>query len=99
MKILSLKRSHSASTFTGSICARQRGIKFRFSIFRLMLHRNLQYLHRKQIDTRKWDQCITNAANGLIYARSFYLDTMASNWDALVLGDYEAVMPLTWRKK
>jgi hypothetical protein len=24
---------------------------------------------------------------------------MADNWDALVLGDYEAVMPLTWRRK
>jgi hypothetical protein len=24
---------------------------------------------------------------------------MAGEWDALVLGDYEAVMPLTWRKK
>lgn len=24
---------------------------------------------------------------------------MAKNWDALVLNDYEAVMPLTWNKK
>jgi hypothetical protein len=60
---------------------------------------NLQYLQRKNIDTQKWDRCIGNAANGLIYARSFYLDNMATQWDALVLGDYEAVMPLTWRKK
>lgn len=63
------------------------------------MHRNLQYLHRKHIDTQKWDRCIGNATNGLIYARSFYLDSMATHWDALVLGDYEAVMPLTWRKK
>jgi hypothetical protein len=60
---------------------------------------NLQYLHRNQIDTTKWDQCIANAANGLVYAYSFYLDHMATQWDALVLGDYEAVMPLPWRKK
>ena len=39
------------------------------------------------------------ANNGLIYGYSFYLDTMAKNWDALVLNDYEAVMPLTWNKK
>lgn len=63
------------------------------------MYHNLQYLHRTQIDTQKWDQCITNAANRLIYARSFYLDNMATHWDALVLGDYEVVMPLTWRKK
>ena len=37
--------------------------------------------------------------NGLIYAYSFYLDTMAKHWDAFILNDYEAVMPLTWNKK
>lgn len=64
-----------------------------------MMHSNLQYLHRHQIDTVKWNQCIDNAANGLLYAHALYLDHMAGDWDALVLGDYEAVMPLTWRKK
>ena len=37
--------------------------------------------------------------NGLIYAESVYLDHMAANWHALILGDYEAVMPLTWKRK
>jgi hypothetical protein len=64
-----------------------------------MLHSALQYLHRNQIDTARWDRCIANAPNGLLYAYSFYLDHMSPQWDALVLGDYEAVMPLTWRKK
>lgn len=64
-----------------------------------MMPGNLQYLQRKHIDAQRWDQCITNAANGLLYAHSFYLDCMADNWDALVLGDYEAVMPLPWRRK
>src|SRR5580658_3606681 len=32
--------------------------------------------------------------------RAFYLDAMAAGqWDALVLDDYRAVMPLTWRSK
>jgi hypothetical protein len=60
---------------------------------------NIQYLLHKQIDKRKWDECIDNAPNGLIYGYSFYLDAMAKHWDALVLNDYEAVMPLTWNKK
>ena len=64
-----------------------------------MLPGNLQYLHRNQVDTVKWDQCINKAPNGLIYAFSFYLDHMAPGWSALVLGDYEAVMPLPVRKK
>ena len=51
------------------------------------------------IDKKKWDQCITTAVNRLIYSQSFYLDAMAGEWDALVLGDYIAVMPLTFKKK
>lgn len=61
---------------------------------------DIRYLHRKDIDTLKWDRCIDAAPNGLLYAHSFYLDHMtAGQWDALVLGDYQTVMPLTWRRK
>lgn len=59
----------------------------------------IRYLKHQDIDPAKWDACIERAANGLIYAYSFYLDHMSPNWDGLVLGDYDAVMPLTWRKK
>lgn len=66
----------------------------------------IQYLSNKEIDRSKWDRCIDGAVNGLIYVRSFYLDHMASHWDALVLckgtlqeNEYEAVMPLTWNSK
>jgi len=59
----------------------------------------IQYLTRSQIDTGKWDQCIDKAGNGRIYAYVVYLDTMSANWDALVLNDYEAVMPLTWNSR
>jgi hypothetical protein len=60
---------------------------------------NIQYLLHHQIDKKKWDECINQSLNRLIYAKSFYLDAMAANWDALVFNDYEAVMPLTWKKK
>lgn len=59
----------------------------------------IQLLSQNQIDKTKWDICIDQAPNGLIYAYSWYLDTMAKNWDALVYNDYELVMPLTWKKK
>ena len=59
----------------------------------------INYLTYSQINKTKWDACIDNADNGLIYAYTVYLDTMSKNWDALVLNDYEAVMPLTWNKK
>jgi hypothetical protein len=60
---------------------------------------DIRYLTRKEIDINKWDQCIGRAANGLIYARPFYLDAMVGHWSALVEGDYDRVMPLTWNKK
>ncbi len=60
---------------------------------------SIVYLTYRQIDKQKWEDCIKNSVNRLIYAQSFYLDAMAENWDALVLNDYEAVMPLTWKKK
>lgn len=59
----------------------------------------IQYLAHAQIDKAKWDECISRSPNGLIYGYSFYLDTMAAHWDALVYEDYQAVMPLTWKQK
>lgn len=60
---------------------------------------SIQYLPHEKIDKAKWDRCIDQAPNGLIYSYSFYLDNMAKHWDALVMDDYEIVMPLTWNKK
>ena len=60
---------------------------------------NINYVTNKDINKQKWDRCINASANGLIYAYSFYLDAMSKHWDALILNDYEIVMPLTWNKK
>lgn len=60
---------------------------------------SIQYLRHSDIDRSKWDHCIDRAGNGLIYGYSFYLDHMAHQWDALVLNDYDAVMPLTGKMK
>ena len=60
---------------------------------------SITYILQKDIDKTKWDACISSASNGLVYAYSWYLDAMSNNWDALILNDYETVMPLTWNKK
>ncbi|HEY4874268.1 MAG TPA: GNAT family N-acetyltransferase [Puia sp.] len=60
---------------------------------------HIHYLPQNEIDKSKWDNCVSNAGNGLVYAYSHYLDCMVRNWDALILNDYEAIMPLTWNKK
>lgn len=59
----------------------------------------ITYVQQPNIDKHKWDECISSAENGLVYGYSFYLDAMSKNWDALILGDYEMVMPLTWNRK
>jgi len=59
----------------------------------------IYYLQRDQLDITKYDTCIKLSVNARIYAYSWYLDIVADNWDALVLNDYEAVMPLPWRQK
>ena len=59
----------------------------------------IKYIRHKDIDRTKWDQCIGHSSNARIYALSWYLDITSPGWDALVYGDYEFIMPLTWRKK
>lgn len=59
----------------------------------------IKYLNRKEIDDQKWDLGISNAINALPYAYCYFLDNMAPEWSALIVGDYEVLMPLTWKKK
>lgn len=60
---------------------------------------HIQYLRYEEIDFKKWDDCIDRAKNGLIYGYSWYLNGLCKQWDALIMGDYKAVMPLPWRRK
>lgn len=59
----------------------------------------VEYIARENIDEDKYNACIKNAENGLVYAYSWYLDAVCDNWDALVYMDYKAVMPLPNKKK
>lgn len=59
----------------------------------------IHYLEHKNINFQKWDDCIRRSTNPLIYGESWWLNIVCPGWDALIKGDYEAVMPLTKRKK
>jgi len=59
----------------------------------------IRYLTNDEIDKKKWDDCIKESFNGLVYACSWYLDIAAEGWEALVENDYESVFPLTGNKK
>ena len=60
---------------------------------------DIRYLKHNEINKEMWDACVINSSNGLIYARSWYLDAMSPDWEALVHKDYIVVMPLTVSKK
>ena len=59
----------------------------------------IRFLKHNEIDFQKWDLCLAECFNNNIYAQSWYLNIVSSNWHALVLDDYQAVMPLCERLK
>lgn len=59
----------------------------------------IRYLDRKEIDAKKWDEVIAHSQAETLYPYSWYLDAAADNWSALVMDDYQFVMPLVWRRK
>lgn len=59
----------------------------------------IDFVHRKDIDTRRWDELISQSTAETLYPYSWYLDAAAVNWSALIMDDYRFVMPLVWKKK
>ncbi len=59
----------------------------------------IQFIENKNIDILKWNRCISNSINGLLYAYDWYMDVVCEDWAAIVENDYESVMPLAYRKK
>lgn len=59
----------------------------------------IKYMQHHTIDRAKYDHCVMMDKSGLVYGFSWYLDTVAESWDALVLNDYDAVWPLPVRNK
>lgn len=55
---------------------------------------NIKLIPHQEIDKVKWNSCVHYATNGNIFGYKWYLDAVAKEWDALVEGDYESIMPL-----
>ena len=60
---------------------------------------NIRFFKRSEINDVLWNELINQSVNSLPYALSWYLDAVAENWGALVLNDYQAVMPVVWLTK
>lgn len=59
----------------------------------------IRFVEHANIDKNRWDKCILQSTNPLVYAESWYLDVVAPKWFALIKDDYEAVMPIYIKKK
>jgi len=60
----------------------------------------IKIIDRENIDIIKWNKCIDRANNGLVYSYSWFLDiTARKSWKAIVIGDYEYIMPFAENKK
>jgi len=60
---------------------------------------SITYLKRAEIDILKWDKCINSHFNATVFAQHWFLDKHCKRWDAIVVGDYQAVLPLPIRRK
>jgi hypothetical protein len=59
----------------------------------------IQFLHRNAIDDRLWNRVIEGSAAETIYPYSWYLDSVAGHWSALIGDNYRYLMPLVWKRK
>lgn len=59
----------------------------------------IQFKTHENIDKAKWDDCVKQSPGGFPYACSWWLDVVCPGWAALVMDDFEAVMPLPLRRK
>ncbi len=59
----------------------------------------VKYVRHQDIDKQRWDQLVRQTRGGTLYCRSWYLDAVCPDWEALVNEDYTVGMPLTVRKK
>lgn len=57
------------------------------------------HITHKAIDFKKWDRCVSRSAWPSLFAYSFYLNAVSPGWEALIIGDYETVFPLTKKSK
>ena len=59
----------------------------------------IRLLSASALDRHKYSACLAASLHPVGYAEAGYLGHMARQWSVLVLGDYEAVMPLPWNRK
>ena len=58
---------------------------------------NIRYVPFEEIDILRWDSCIHYSINGNVFGYHWFLKNVAREFDGLVEGNYESVMPILTR--
>ncbi|MGB1247345.1 MAG: hypothetical protein ACPG4Z_00560 [Chitinophagales bacterium] len=59
----------------------------------------VKFVERNAIDDKRWNGKIHYSPYGMPYAYTWYLDNVCEEWNGLILGDYNAVMPIVHARK
>ncbi|MDT7833481.1 hypothetical protein RQM59_13930 [Flavobacteriaceae bacterium S356] len=59
----------------------------------------ISFINREELDVVKYNHCIEKSLQSRVFGYSWYLDIACDTWGALILDDYQAVMPIPWNKK
>lgn len=59
------------------------------------MQQKIQFIDRNLIDEKKWEQLVQKTG-ATVYNQLIYLDTLAENWMALIVNDYEAGIALPY---
>lgn len=59
----------------------------------------LQYIPHSDIDLQRYNDCVSNSLEPIVYAESWFLDIVTQkDWGILVYNNYEAVMPIPYTR-
>lgn len=59
----------------------------------------IKSVKRKDLNELEYNACVENSIQGRLFAFSWYLDIVCTDWITLVYKNYEAVMPIPIREK
>jgi hypothetical protein len=59
----------------------------------------IRFLKHNEIDHQKWNTLVKKADVSCVYAYTWFLDEVAKKYGAVVLNDYEALLPLPYKNR
>lgn len=59
----------------------------------------LRLVKAEDIEKQKWNSCVHYSTKGNIFGYDWFINNVAKDWEGLVEGDYESVLPLVWKKE